>query len=60
MLATAAVNSKQYIASLNTENYETMKEYLTESQWSELQDSVVITLRGDRPENKLLGVQFGR
>jgi len=60
VLATAAVNSKQYIASLNTENYETMKEYLTESQWSELQDSVVITLRGDRPENKLLGVQFGR
>lgn len=60
VLATAAVNGKQYIASLNTENYEAMKEYLSDSEWNGLQDSVVVTLRGDRQENKLLGVQFGR
>lgn len=45
---------------LNTENYEAMREYLADSEWYGLQDSVVVTLRGDRPENKLLGVQFGR
>lgn len=60
VLATAADNGKQYIASLNTENYEAMKEYLGDEEWSQLYDSVKVTLRGDRPENKLLGVQFGR
>ncbi|HIJ87428.1 MAG TPA: DUF2326 domain-containing protein [Desulfuromonadales bacterium] len=60
VLATATVNGKQYIASLNTENYEAMKEYLVDAEWCGLQDSVVVTLRGDKPENKLLGVQFGR
>lgn len=45
---------------LNTENYEVMKEYQSDVEWCGLQDSVVVTLRGDRPENKLLGVQFGR
>lgn len=60
VLATASANGKQYIASLNTENYETMKEYLTDIEWNQLHDSVAVILRGDRPENKLLGVQFGR
>ena len=60
VLASASVNGKQYFASLNTENYEAMKEYLTDTEWNGLQDNVVVTLRGDRPENKLLGVQFGR
>lgn len=60
VLATAATNGKQYIASLNTENYEAMKDYLTDSEWNLLHDSIAVTLRGDRPENKLLGVQFGR
>ena len=43
---------------LNTENYEAMKEYLGDAEWCGLQDSVVVTLRGDKPENKLLGVQL--
>jgi len=60
VMAAAAANGKQYIASLNTENYESMKEYLSDSEWDQLCGSVVATLRGDRPENKLLGVQFGR
>ncbi|WP_243372097.1 DUF2326 domain-containing protein [Geotalea sp. SG265] len=60
VMATAAQNSKQYVASLNTENYEAMKEYLVDAEWDQLRSSVSVTLRGDRPENKLLGVQFGK
>lgn len=60
VMATAAQNGKQYIASLNTENYEAMKEYLGDAEWGRMLGSVAVTLRGDRPENKLLGVQFGR
>lgn len=60
VLNTAAVNGKQYIASLNTENYDAMKDYLTALEWNALRDSIAVTLRGDRKENKLLGVQFGR
>jgi uncharacterized protein YydD (DUF2326 family) len=59
VLAMASANYKQYIASLNTENYEAMKEYLTDSEFNELQNSIVVTLRGDLPKNKLLGIQFG-
>lgn len=58
-LTMAAANYKQYIASLNTENYETMKEYLNKSEIVQLQDSIAVTLRGDSPKNKLLGIQFG-
>lgn len=60
VMATAATNGKQYIASLNTENYEAMKDYLGDAGWNQLFGAVAVTLRGDRPENKLLGVQFGR
>jgi len=60
VMATAAANGKQYIASLNTENYEAMKDYLEDAEWDQLFGAVAATLRGDRPENKLLGVQFGR
>ncbi len=60
ILSTAAINSKQYIASLNTENYDAMKNYLNNDEWELMSNSVVLTLRGDKPENKLLGVQFGQ
>jgi len=60
VMATAATNGKQYIASLNTENYEAMKEYLGDVEWGQLYEAVTVTLRGDKSENKLLGVQFGR
>lgn len=50
---------KQYIATLNTENFNAMQEHLTPEEWASLQSSVRLTLRGDRPENKILGIQFG-
>lgn len=50
---------KQYIASLNTENFNAMTEHLTSEEWIALKNAVRLTLRGDQPENKLLGIQFG-
>jgi uncharacterized protein YydD (DUF2326 family) len=50
---------KQYIASLNTENFNTMREYLTDDQWIELSQTKKIVLHSDKAENKLLGIQFG-
>lgn len=50
---------KQYIASLNTENYAAMYEYLDKNDIQLLESSIKATLRSDKPENKLLGIQFG-
>lgn len=50
---------KQYIASINIENYESMKNYLDEADKQALDGAVVLTLYDDKPENKLLGIQFG-
>lgn len=50
---------KQYIATLNTENFNAMAEHLTSEEWTALQSAVRLTLRGDHPGNKLLGIQFG-
>jgi uncharacterized protein YydD (DUF2326 family) len=52
-------SSKQYIATLNTENYEAMRDYLDDEHWNKLEQSKVLVLRGDKPDNKLLGIQFG-
>ncbi len=49
----------QYIATLNTENYEAMKQFLSEEMQEKLSKTIVLTLKGDKPENKLLGIQFG-
>ena len=54
-----ADTGKQYIASLNTENFDAMKEYLDADVTKAIADSVRLTLRGDKAENKLLGIQFG-
>lgn len=51
---------KQYIASLNTENYDAMLQFMNEDDRTMLAKSRVLTLRGDKPENKLLGIQFGK
>lgn len=51
---------KQYIASLNTENYDAMLTFMTDENRAEPEKSRFPTLRGDRAENKLLGIQFGR
>jgi uncharacterized protein YydD (DUF2326 family) len=50
---------KQYIATLNTENFNAMEEYLSPEEWAALKSFVRLTLRGDQPKNKLLGIQFG-
>jgi uncharacterized protein YydD (DUF2326 family) len=50
---------KQYIASLNTENFDAMKNYMTPEVTKTVTDAIRLTLRGDTPENKLLGIQFG-
>lgn len=51
---------KQYIASLNTENFDAMLPHLSDVAQVELSNNVVVTLRGDEARNKLLGIQFGR
>lgn len=50
---------KQYIASINIENYESMKNHLDEADKQALDEAIVLTLYDDNPENKLLGIQFG-
>lgn len=53
------LSGKQYIATLNTENFQAMAATLSEKEMEDLKGNVVLTLRGDKAENKLLGVQFG-
>lgn len=50
---------KQYIASLNTENFDAMTEFLSGDEAAIISKAVKLTLRGDDPGNKLLGIQFG-
>ncbi len=50
---------KQYIASLNTENYQAMCQHLEKEEQQQLESSIQLVLRGDNPANKLLGIQFG-
>ena len=52
-------SGKQYIASLNTENFNAMETTLSEIEMLVLKSKIVLTLRGDKAENKLLGIQFG-
>jgi uncharacterized protein YydD (DUF2326 family) len=55
----SAAAGKQYLATINTENFNAMQPHLDEAEWERLRDSVCLTLRGDHAENKLLGIQFG-
>lgn len=50
----------QYIASLNYENYESMYSYLDENEKIAFEKLVTLRLIGDKPENKLLGIQYGK
>ncbi|WP_410316349.1 hypothetical protein [Klebsiella pneumoniae] len=47
------------MASLNTENFNAMETTLSEIEMLELKSKIVLTLRGDKAENKLLSIQFG-
>lgn len=53
-------SGKQYIATLNIENYDAMKPYFSPETAKEISEAIVLTLRGDQAKNKLLGVQFGK
>ena len=50
---------KQYIASINIENYRSMKNYLDDDEKQALDSAIKLELHDDQPENKLLGIQFG-
>ncbi len=49
-------SGRQYIISINTENYESTKSCLPRDLAERLEDSVITRLRGDDPRHKLLGV----
>lgn len=53
-------SQRQYIATINTENFATMKPHLTPELNKILDKAVVLVLRDDAPEHKLLGIQFGK
>lgn len=59
VMSATAGTQKQYIASLNTENFDAMIQYLDEENLRRIHESVRLVLRGDKPEHKLLGIQFG-
>ena len=54
-----SMSGKQYLASINTENFAAMRPHLSADELEQLNSAIALTLRGDRPANKLLGVQFG-
>lgn len=58
-LAQLEKSDKQYIATVNIENYESMLEHLNHAQKEILEQAVVLKLRDDNVKNKLLGIQFG-
>jgi len=51
---------RQYIATINTENFDAMKPHVAPEVQEILNNAVVRVLRGDAPEHKLLGIQFGK
>jgi uncharacterized protein YydD (DUF2326 family) len=59
VMKTLLQTQKQYIASINTENLSSMEKCLEKENWDMLTESIQLTLHGDKPENKLLGIQFG-
>ncbi|UMM63122.1 DUF2326 domain-containing protein [Aristophania vespae] len=58
MAALCDIN-KQYIVSLNTENYTSLLEGLSEEERHIAENSVIMELQGNKPEHKLLGIQIG-
>ena len=59
LLESDELNDRQYIASLNSENFESMVSNLSPDQAGQLREAVVLTLQGDRDENRLMGIRFG-
>ena len=59
MLGSEHLQDHQYIASLNSENFESMIPNLTAQEVTRMQESVALTLQGDRDSNRLMGIRFG-
>lgn len=57
--AEAQKRGYQYIISINTENFEAMREYLSEEDFKAIESKQIVKLKGDNSSNKLLGMQFG-
>lgn len=53
-------SNKQYIASININNYEDMKIFLPSKTLKILDSSVALILKGDTPANKLMGINFDK
>lgn len=49
---------RQYVVSLNVENYESMRAWISDEDWRALEESKVLELSGEVPSRKLLGVQI--
>ncbi len=50
---------RQYIATLNYENFQSMSPFLDAASRDALEKSVIITLKGDRDAKRLMGMKFG-
>ena len=53
-------SSKQYIVSININNYKDMKQFLSMELVEQLDKLVKIELLGDKPSNKLMGINFDK
>lgn len=51
---------KQYIASININNYEDMKRFLPAGTLQVMNNSITLTLTGESPSSKLLGINFDK
>ena len=58
-LAAIGNTGKQYIATINTENFDAMSPFLSAEQVSAMNAAVALRLQGDDASHKLLGIQFG-
>lgn len=53
-------SDKQYIASININNYKEMEKFLPVETLHELNKSITLTLEGDTPLSKLMGINFDK
>jgi uncharacterized protein YydD (DUF2326 family) len=59
VLRAPVLENRQYIASLNSENFASMAPHLPPQELEALKKRVALTLQGDKDSNRLMGVRFG-
>ena len=59
LLRSNSLSERQYIASLNSENFTSMTSNLSPEEIAQLRESVALTLQGDMDSNRLMGIRFG-